>query len=71
MSVAGDHVEALKGDGWEVVQEGRVAIPYVAKYPKPSFVERVEGFNFGKFRDGDKLFDDDEHWWHLRKGRVK
>lgn len=68
---AREWVDKLLAEGWEVVQEGRVLVPFEAKHPKPSFSERVEGFNFGKLRhgQGDKLFDSDEEmrWWHLRK----
>ena len=61
-------VEAALAEGFEIVQQGRVLIPYdpTAK-PKPTFADRVEGCNAGAIGNGDRLFDDHERWVHLRK----
>ena len=64
-----EELEAALADGYEVVQEGRVLIPFEAKYPKPSFADRVEGCNVGLIGSGDKLLDDDTRWVHLRPSR--
>jgi hypothetical protein len=60
-----DDVARLVTEGWQVVSRGRVLIPFEAKYPKPSFAERVEGF-VGAL-PGERLLDDDEQWFQLRK----
>lgn len=65
MSDLDEQVAALVADGWEVVNHGRVLIPFEAKYPKPTFSERVEGF-VGVL-PGEKLLDDDEQWFQLRR----
>lgn len=71
------HIDAAVADGFEIVQEGRVLIPYEEKYPKPSFADRCEGFRIGMLGYSgqhstfdNKLFDDDECWVHLRRSKV-
>lgn len=66
MSALEDQVAKFVAEGWKVVNHGRVLIPFEAKYPKPSFSERVEGF-VGVL-NGEKLLDDDEQWFQLRRG---
>jgi hypothetical protein len=60
-----DDVGRLAAEGWEVVGHGKVLIPFEAKHPKPTFTERVEGF-VGVL-PGEKLLDDDEQWFQLRR----
>lgn len=62
-----DQIAGRLAKGYEIVQQGRVLIPYEEKYPKPSFAERVEGFKVSLNRSGDVLLDDDERWVHMRK----
>ena len=64
MSQLEDQVAQLVAEGWRVVGRGRVLVPFVATYPKPSFSERVEGFH--GVAPGEKLLDDDEQWFQLR-----
>jgi hypothetical protein len=54
-------------DGYEIVQQGRVLIPFRPVTKKPSFSERVEGCNALLIVSGDLLLDDDERWVHLRR----
>lgn len=65
MSDLEDQVAALVADGWKIVSQGRVLIPFEAKHPKPTFAERVEGFHGASA--GEKLLDDDEQWFQLRR----
>jgi hypothetical protein len=61
-------VDAALADGFEIVQQGRVLIAYdPARRPKLDFAQRVEGCNAGAIGSGDRLFDDDERWVHLRR----
>lgn len=62
-----EQIAELVEDGWEIVAEGKVLIPFEAKHPKPTFSERVEGFH--GVSPGEKLLDDDERWVQLRKRR--
>lgn len=63
-----EHVAAAIADGFEIVQQGAVVIPFNpdAK-PKPTLADRFGGFNAGAVGSGDKLFDDDKRWVHLRR----
>jgi hypothetical protein len=60
-----NEVAALVADGWQVVNRGKVLVPFETKVPKPTFSERVEGFT--AVLPGEKLLDDDEQWFQLRK----
>lgn len=57
-------VAELVTQDWEIVDRGKVLIPFEAKYPKPSFSERVEGFHGAV--PGEKILDDDDQWFQLR-----
>jgi hypothetical protein len=63
-----DLVAELVESGYEVVQQGKVVVPYDPNTkPKLSFAERIEHPIQASFiQSGDKLFDDNERWFHLR-----
>ena len=63
-----EHVAAAIADGFEIVQQGPVVIQFDPKAkPKPTLADRFGDFNAGAVGSGDRLFDDDERWVHLRR----
>lgn len=68
--ILAEQIAAAEADGFEIVQQGRVLVPLSPTWPKPSFVERVEGCDAGRIAPGDRLYADEERWVHLRRRRA-
>jgi hypothetical protein len=65
------HLTERLAEGYEIVQRGRVDIPWDPNAkPKPTFADRVSDCRVSEIQSGDALLDDDQQWVHLRKPRV-
>lgn len=58
-----ERIAELEGEGWVVVQAGRIIAP---PGPGVDFEQRAEGCNGRRVAPSDKLIDDEERWAHLR-----
>lgn len=74
-----EHIDAALAEGFEIIQEGRILMPFSNGPPKTDFDTRAEGFKIGlmgsypppTYRSvyENRLFDDDERWVHLQRKR--